>query len=91
MGISGPLDPLANIRFIFLAQWIRNSEVLAWDISSYFTHVILPRQSSKGCSLVELELVCLLCPGQLRAVRFFFADFVYFLANPNIMVKGRQL
>ena len=30
----------------------RISEILAWDISSYLSHVILPRLSLVGCSLV---------------------------------------
>ena len=32
---------------IFLAHWIRISEILPWDSKSYLTHAILPRASSK--------------------------------------------
>ena len=41
---------------IILAHRIRISEILPWDRNSYLTHVILPRLSREGCTLVVLEL-----------------------------------
>ena len=40
----------------FLAHRIRISDILSWDRKSYLTHVILPRLSREGCTLVVLEL-----------------------------------
>ena len=48
--------PLENITLpdgkLFLAHRIRTSESLSWDRTSYFTHVIIPRLSCEGCTLV---------------------------------------
>ena len=40
---------------IILAHQIRISDILSWDRKSYLTHVILPRLSREGCTLVVLE------------------------------------
>ena len=41
----------------FLAHQIRILDILSWDRKSYLTHVILPRLSHEGCTLVVLELM----------------------------------
>ena len=45
-----------NIGSLFLAHQMRVFDILSWDRKSYLTHVILPRLSCKGCTLVVLEL-----------------------------------
>ena len=45
-----------NMYIVFLAHWIRISDILPWVRNSYLTHVILPRQSREDCSWVVLEL-----------------------------------
>ena len=40
----------------FLAHHIRISEILPCDRNSYLTHVILPRLSGEGLTLVVLDL-----------------------------------
>ena len=39
---------IAHEIFIFLAHWIRISEIFPWDRKSYLTNAILPRLSHKG-------------------------------------------
>ena len=36
------------VRFLFLAHWVRISEIIPWDRNSYLTHAILPRLSREG-------------------------------------------
>ena len=43
-------------RQIFLAHWIRVSEILSLDRISYLTYVIQQRLSQESCTLVVLEL-----------------------------------
>ena len=42
---------------MFLAHWIRISEILPWDRKSYLSQAFLPRLSGEGLNtLVVLEL-----------------------------------
>ena len=44
--ITGP--NYSDRRNVFLAHWIRTSEILPWDRNSDLTHTILPRLSHEG-------------------------------------------
>ena len=44
----------SHLFSIFLAHWIRISDILSWVRNSYLTHVILSRLSYEGCTLVVL-------------------------------------
>ena len=52
------LQDLVRINII-LPHRIRTSEILPCDSKSFLTHVILPRLSREGCTLVVLELKCM--------------------------------
>ena len=54
--VNGRAGRCSVLKALFLAHQIRTSEILPWDRKSYLTHVILPRLSHKGCTLVVLEL-----------------------------------
>ena len=41
---------------LFLAHRVRISAVLPWDRKFYLTHVMVPRLSCEGCTLVVFEI-----------------------------------
>ena len=55
-GADQPAHLGCLISTFILAHWIRISDILSRDRNSYLIHVILPRLSNEGCTLIVLEL-----------------------------------